>query len=690
MSDSPKEGTAHSEAQTFHNSPTQSSTVITPSTSFSAPPGMLGAVNSMYPYPNVVLPPLGSLGGQDIGSFASTFPGILSSPTPFVRLLYPPLSPYFEQGQGMPGMVDANGATMAAALNLNPAFFGQMARPRVQLVSPPLSLSSVPGPYQTSLSASNTSSTSVSTSTRPMIPTGMPMPSSRGAGLFQREEVPPPHASTGLLVSPPPLQAVSLRGGVATSGSGDNVLLSSSRSSSFSATTPSSSRGLPAEIVHNTPTSALHLRFSSSTWQNRPTRIYLEAPELVVEPEELRKIASAPRHLVLSEQDSNGPLLRLISSSSDKTPGAQIFNYSENEAFFEMQVWHRAGKLGAVRGASPEPALILDAHSNSLLRHSIEIELQKLYCSKTELYCTINCNKGLKVQDLFLVCILRYGPHLLVSERTPFPSAHARKAGLSEASERIRSSPFETRRSASHSSSSAAAAASSLSSLAAESTSLLAAGAPLTRQARLSSPPLSYATLRSSLLVHPMGATIADKLELALDRRAATDDPNQRERSRSVFAKWVLANLEILSLELLVDALLLPFIAEDFLLPFLEDDIATRMLSLQPLGEDKKGVFMVYLSGEERPALTVAARYKVAGGGGGGGAASPAPGPPARTEQFRAGVALSFDSALDTPFFCIDSSPHRQLTRSSTLLGSICLFEQVSGWHRINFNHGPD
>jgi hypothetical protein len=98
----------------------------------------------------------------------------------------------------------------------------------------------------------------------------------------------------------------------------------------------------------------------------------------------------------------------------------------------------------------------------------------------------------------------------LVSERTPFPSAHARKAGLSEASERIRSSPFESRRSA----------GSSCPHSEQDVSSVLAG--PLTRSAeRLSPPPPppSFSGLRASLLAHPMGASLADTLERAIERK---------------------------------------------------------------------------------------------------------------------------------------------------------------------------
>lgn len=158
-----------------------------------------------------------------------------------------------------------------------------------------------------------------------------------------------------------------------------------------------------------------------------------------------------------------------------------------------MQVWHRTG-----RGSSHGPVLVLDdpAHSHSLAPQSVQIELQKLSASKTELYCTINCNKGLKVQDLFLVCILRFGSHLFVSGRTPFPSAHARKgtsAGARERRERV--SPFMA-------------------------PARQIAGASSSTRGAPSTPPPSAVALRALLLAQPLGATISDHLDRVLSSKS--------------------------------------------------------------------------------------------------------------------------------------------------------------------------
>lgn len=96
----------------------------------------------------------------------------------------------------------------------------------------------------------------------------------------------------------------------------------------------------------------------------------------------------------------------------------------DQEPFFEVQVWHRAGKA-ETRHA--EPSLLLDAHPISLTRASIDIQLIRVGYSKAGPFFTIHCNKGLKVQDLFLVCILKLEQRLFVSDPTFFPSRDAKK-----------------------------------------------------------------------------------------------------------------------------------------------------------------------------------------------------------------------------------------------------------------------
>ena len=90
-------------------------------------------------------------------------------------------------------------------------------------------------------------------------------------------------------------------------------------------------------------------------------------------------------------------------------------------------MWHRAGKIGRGGPRHPEPSLLLDAHPISLTRSSIDIQLIRLGFSKAGPFFTIQCNKGLKVQDLFLVCVLKLDHRLFISDPTFFPSRDTKK-----------------------------------------------------------------------------------------------------------------------------------------------------------------------------------------------------------------------------------------------------------------------
>lgn len=108
-------------------------------------------------------------------------------------------------------------------------------------------------------------------------------------------------------------------------------------------------------------------------------------------------------------------------------------------------MWQRQSQK-RLTGTLGEAALLLDSILRSGTQQQVEIELMKLGCSKTSLFCTINCSKGLKVQDLYLICILRTSPtDLFVSAPTPFPSAQNRHF-MENPSDRYIESPLGPRR----------------------------------------------------------------------------------------------------------------------------------------------------------------------------------------------------------------------------------------------------
>ena len=106
--------------------------------------------------------------------------------------------------------------------------------------------------------------------------------------------------------------------------------------------------------------------------------------------------------------------------------------YAANESFFELQVWNRTGLVRATAtGLQPEPTLIFDAYHPSAARPALDFKLLRVSLSKAGPFFTIQGNKGLKVHDLCLICILQIGSKLFVSRPTSFPSSESRRAALS-------------------------------------------------------------------------------------------------------------------------------------------------------------------------------------------------------------------------------------------------------------------
>lgn len=221
------------------------------------------------------------------------------------------------------------------------------------------------------------------------------------------------------------------------------------------------------------------LDFKSSTWQNRPSRVYIRLKDDSVDLSGLEELDSGSRFLVLSE-NASPPKMILQSKLMNKTPS---FHYqgmlhpprarnrdaifwdsskfplqdrlltsnpsffpqtAANRPFFELQIWHRTGRFSEM--GQPEPALLLDAHSYLISHQPIEINLLRINSSRSGPYFTIQCNKGFKVQDLFLRCVFRTGNNLYISEATPFPSAETRKqrTKLAYSSGSMRDSPLSS------------------------------------------------------------------------------------------------------------------------------------------------------------------------------------------------------------------------------------------------------
>lgn len=172
--------------------------------------------------------------------------------------------------------------------------------------------------------------------------------------------------------------------------------------------------------------------FNSVAWQNRPARIYISGE--LVDPDNicLADLATFPRYLVLSAQDqakekTASPSRRKNITTSDGRE-ITIFNYNDSsradDFFFELQVWRR----GDSNGAAP-PRLLLDSSGPTLpsSKSSNLVWFEKMGFNKRELYITINCEKGLRVQDLFVVGVLKLGGQLYASLETSFPAPSSRR-----------------------------------------------------------------------------------------------------------------------------------------------------------------------------------------------------------------------------------------------------------------------
>lgn len=147
----------------------------------------------------------------------------------------------------------------------------------------------------------------------------------------------------------------------------------------------------------------MKLQFNSTTWQNRPSRIYLNGEGISNKTMDLL----VSRHLIFS------PTKEEMININVNNRNVPIFSFLD-ENFFELQVWNKKN----------------DGQSNEV--NNAPIWFEKMSFSKDNLYCTINCKKGLKVQDMYLVGILRIGNTLHISEKTSFPLSSSKRRSIIE------------------------------------------------------------------------------------------------------------------------------------------------------------------------------------------------------------------------------------------------------------------
>lgn len=81
---------------------------------------------------------------------------------------------------------------------------------------------------------------------------------------------------------------------------------------------------------------------------------------------------------------------------------------------FELQVWKKKSK----RKKDILPTIKKD---------EAPIWFVKMSSTKDQIFCTINCEKGLKVQDLYLIGILKVDNTIYISDETPFPVSSSKR-----------------------------------------------------------------------------------------------------------------------------------------------------------------------------------------------------------------------------------------------------------------------
>lgn len=356
----------------------------------------------------------------------------------------------------------------------------------------------------------------------------------------------------------------------------------------------------------------LCLDFKSSTWQNRPSRIYFDCEHKGLDRTLLQDLDLIPHHLVLSRSHASNTIHQLVADPS--LPETFIHHYQPGQSFFELQVWHRTGSVKTTpSGPQPEPTLILDAYHPNANRPNIDFKLLRVSLAKSGPFFTIQGNKGLKVHDLYLVCVLQLGSTLYVSHPTAFPSSESRRSAMHNAEESPPSpqspldgvSPNDTerfteRRSAFDSSPTLNSSFHMTTRASASAAAIAVASQELANTQHAIS---GLERLTSDLLSSPSFAHYMPKLSAVIKSKVErTSTPS--DTSETIFGTWISSLYDSFGLEFLVDAILIPFTTEPWFYPALNVDSVKTLLTSSP--NANKGVFIVYLSDDDTPQLRLA------------------------------------------------------------------------------------
>jgi len=359
----------------------------------------------------------------------------------------------------------------------------------------------------------------------------------------------------------------------------------------------------------------LCLDFKSSTWQNRPSRIYFDCEHKGLDRTLLQDLDLIPHHLVLSRSHASNTIHQLVMDPS--LPETYVHHYQPGQSFFELQVWHRTGSVKTTpSGPQPEPTLILDAYHPNANRPNIDFKLLRVSLAKSGPFFTIQGNKGLKVHDLFLVCVLQLGSTLYISHPTAFPSSESRRSAMHNADESPPSpqSPldgapssdnerFTERRSAFDSSPTLNSSFHMTTRASASAASMAVAKQELANTQHTISGMCGLERLSSDLLSTPSFAHYMPKLS-ALIKTKVEHTSTPFDTSEAIFGSWICSVYDSFGLEFLIDAILIPFTTEPWFYPALNLDSVKALLKSSP--NAKNGVFIVYISTDDRPQLRLA------------------------------------------------------------------------------------
>lgn len=386
---------------------------------------------------------------------------------------------------------------------------------------------------------------------------------------------------------------------------------------------------LEKPVSINVDTIPLKLRFNSTTWQNRPARIYLDADGLDPETQELSGFASVPKYLVLSAPNHGSP--RIIQNNQQRRPTI-VYNYSADKSFFELQIWR---KLDAY---SQEPVLIRDfpQEAHGFVGKPPSITLDRLGCAKCEIFCTINCEKGLKVQDLFVIGILRIGGKLYVSEQTPFPVSSSKKKHVDEYPTSRGSSPYE--------------------------------GKPSPKRVQTEPPPgLSTWLELEAFLVKNFwnGTTLIDHINTILRYQQETDGVSS-DICKQEFLSWIQAGSVALGETQFLEKILSPVLGSSWFFSHISDPMVESILDDQCNNFSKNdGVFLIRPSKVNRPFFQLDGRYITE---------------PGQKKSYTAQIKYEIDEKTREINFWVDTKLDNLGSRGPTMAGVVAYVEQRTGW----------